>query len=453
MCRKITKEKQQIKYGFMRRDNQGFTLVEMVVTLVVLSIMLSLSIGGLLAWQDWSDFQKENEYAQTLYIAAQNQLSEFSADGRLAELQESLSGGLVDDKTGNQYEAVGLNLTDSVSLLKDTDGVAYSLDALYPESIGKDNVKKYQDEIVSLRAKTGDYQLYLDDPDGLKASNPEAYWVFELLGAYVYDTSILNGSREGDGSGNGAAICVEITPENGQVFSVLYSDRNDRFIYVGVTGDTFGSTEGDGIADIADRETSYRRERMVGYYGVDSLYTATKNEVIQPSISTVKLYNKDTFYLTCRLSAKYRDILTSQLTYDLDLDASKDVNDKKLTIRLDGSKLKNESHAEAIDCPVFRYDEDGNKIELGEFPVLAWVEPDYTIHVILDAADIQATTYLYDKELQDIRKGSRRRHNLPAQDSPRRRRQELRHTGGQACGTASGGDKEGQGYTARAGGL
>ena len=403
MCRKITKEKQQIKYGFMRRDNQGFTLVEMVVTLVVLSIMLSLSIGGLLAWQDWSDFQKENEYAQTLYIAAQNQLSEFSADGRLAELQESLSGGLVDDKTGNQYEAVGLNLTDSVSLLKDTDGVAYSLDALYPESIGKDNVKMYQDEIVSLRAKTGDYQLYLDDPDGLKASNPEAYWVFELLGAYVYDTSILNGSREGDGSGNGAAICVEITPENGQVFSVLYSDRNDRFIYVGVTGDTFGSTEGDGIADIADRETSYRRERMVGYYSVDSMYTATKNEVIQPSISTVKLYNKDTFYLTCRLSAKYRDILTSQLTYDLDLNASKDVNDKKLTIRLDGSKLKNESHAEAIDCPVFNYDEDGNKIELGEFPVLAWVEPDYTIHVILDAADIQATTYLYDKELEDIR--------------------------------------------------
>lgn len=402
MCRKITKEKQQSKYSF-KKDHHGFTLVEMVVTLVVLSIMLSLSVSGLLAWQDWSDFQKENEYAQTLYIAAQNQLSEFSADGRLAELQESLSGGLVDDKTGNQYEAVGLNLTDSVSLLKDTDGVAYSLDALYPESVGKDNVKKYQDEIVSLRAKTGDYQLYLDDPDGLKASNPEAYWVFELLGAYVYDTSILNGSREGDGSGNGAAICVEITPENGQVFSVLYSDRNDRFIYVGVAGDTFGNAEGDGIADIADRETSYRRERMVGYYGVDSLYTATKNEVIQPSISTVKLYNKDTFYLTCRLSAKYRDILTSQLTYDLDLNASKDVNDKKLTIRLDGSKLKNESHAEAVDCPVFSYDEDGNKVELGDFPVLAWVEPDYTIHVILDAADIQATTYLYDKELQDIR--------------------------------------------------
>ena len=39
MCRKITKEKQQKKYSF-KRDDHGFTLVEMVVTLVVLSIML-----------------------------------------------------------------------------------------------------------------------------------------------------------------------------------------------------------------------------------------------------------------------------------------------------------------------------------------------------------------------------------------------------------------------------
>ena len=43
MCRKITKEKQQKKYSF-KRDNHGFTLVEMVVTLVVLSIMLYTSI-------------------------------------------------------------------------------------------------------------------------------------------------------------------------------------------------------------------------------------------------------------------------------------------------------------------------------------------------------------------------------------------------------------------------
>ena len=392
-----------------RQRNKGFTLVEMIVTLVGLSIMLSLSVFGLLAWQDWADFNRENEYAQILYIAAQNQLTEFAVDGRLEELQDSLSGGNKEDLNNHerQYDAVGLNLTDSVSSMKDSKGEAYALDTIYPESAGKTNANLYQDEIVSLRAETGDYGRYLNDPEGLKISDPEAYWVFELLGAYVYDASILNGSEDESGSGNGAAICVEITPENGQVFSVLYSDKNDGFIYLGMPKDKKGTAEQQGISDIADRTESYRKDRMVGYYGVDTLYAATKNEVIQPSLSSVKLYNKDTFYMTYRLSAKYRETLTSQLTYKMDLDASKDVNDKKLTITLDGTKLKNEEHAEAISCPVSRYDADGNEVPIGEFPVLAWVEKDYTIHVVLDAADIQATTELYARELSDIRSDDR----------------------------------------------
>lgn len=404
MLRQDAREKGRKSYSTGNRN--GFTLIEMIVTLSVLLIMLSLSAFGLLAWQDWANFKRENEYAQILYIAAQNQLTEFAADGRLQEMQESLAGpsaGDDIDNGGKQYDAVGLNLTDSISNIKNQEGEAYALDTIYPESAGKQNEDLYQDEIVSLRAETGDYNKYLDDPEGLKASDPEAYWVFELLGAYVYDTSILNGSKEADGSGNGATICVEITPEDGQVFSVLYSDKNDKFIYLGISGDEKGNAEEYGVADIANRTESYRKERMVGYYGVDTLYAATKNEVIQPSFSSVKLYNKDTFYMTYRLSAKYKETLTSQLTYVMDLNASKNVNDKKLTVTLDGTKLKNAENAEAISCPVSRYDEDGNEIELGEFPVLAWVENDYTIHVVLDAADIQATTDLYESELDDIR--------------------------------------------------
>lgn len=404
MYTKDIEMKKNLLYGKNRR-NKGFTLVEMIVTLVVLSIVLSLSVFGLLSWQDWAEFKRENEYAQILYIAAQNQLTEYSADGRLKELQESLAGDSLDEELGGsekRYDAVGLNITDSVSQLKDSNGESYSLADIFPESADKQTPALYQDEIVSLRAETGEYMKYLADPDGFKETDPEAYWVFELLGSYVYDSSILNGSKQENGGGNGAAVCIEITPEDGQVFSVLYSDRNDRFIYLGIA-DEKGSAEAANVRDIANRSEIYRKERMIGYYGVDTLYAATNSVILQPSLASVKLYNKDTFYMTYRLTPEYKTTLTSQLTYVMDLDASKNVNDKKLTITLDGTKLKNEEHATNINCPVSRYDESGSKIELGEFPVLAWVEEDYTIHVILDAADIQATTDLYERELDEIR--------------------------------------------------
>lgn len=387
---------------YKRKSGRGFTLVEMVVTIVVMTIVASLSVFGLIKWQEWSEFKKVNEYAQTLFIASQNQLAEFGANGRLSEMKESLSGGRYDDlDTGDKvYGSVGLNITDSLSQITDPEGNAYSLEKVFPESSGKKAQSLYQDEIISLRAETGEYLQYLENPGAMKENNPEAYWVFELLGSYVYDTSILNGSVGKDGSGNGAAICVEITPEDGQVFSVLYSDRNDRFIYSTIPGDKNGNAGDKRTADISNRTEDYRKEHMVGYYGVDTMYAATTNELVQPELSSVKLFNKDTFYMTYRLTAKYRPF-TSILTYTLDLDASKNVNDRKLTIKLDGTRLKNKENADEINCEVIRYD-DGNATGIGEFPVLAWVEKDQTVHVVLDAADIQATTDLYEQEIGDI---------------------------------------------------
>ena len=71
-----------------KKHNSGFTLVEMIVTVVIISIVCGLLFSGIAAWQRWSDFKRENEYAQTLFLAAQNQLAEYGANGRLGELQE-----------------------------------------------------------------------------------------------------------------------------------------------------------------------------------------------------------------------------------------------------------------------------------------------------------------------------------------------------------------------------
>nr|MCR5419835.1 type II secretion system GspH family protein [Lachnospiraceae bacterium] len=61
-------------------NNKGFTLVELIVTLVVIAIMAGLVVSGLLTWRDWAEFNRENEYAETLFVAAQNQLNDYSAD-------------------------------------------------------------------------------------------------------------------------------------------------------------------------------------------------------------------------------------------------------------------------------------------------------------------------------------------------------------------------------------
>ena len=58
----------------MKHKNKGFTVIEMVVTRLVLAIVLTLSVGGLLAWQDWAKFNRQNEYAKMHFIDDQNQL-------------------------------------------------------------------------------------------------------------------------------------------------------------------------------------------------------------------------------------------------------------------------------------------------------------------------------------------------------------------------------------------
>ena len=67
--------------------------MELIVVIVLIAVMAGLTVGGILAWRDWADFNRENEYAETLFVAAQNQLNDYSADGRLDAMQKALRKG------------------------------------------------------------------------------------------------------------------------------------------------------------------------------------------------------------------------------------------------------------------------------------------------------------------------------------------------------------------------
>lgn len=363
------------------RSNRGFTLVEMIVTMMLLSILLTILVMGLMAWQDWSDFNQANEYAETMFLAAQNQLSEYNANGTLEDFA----------KQTKNFSPAEVKL-DSIYY---EEGQAYSDDSVW--------VTVNKGTLVSVRANKGDYSLYAA---GKNTTSPTAPIVYQLLQGYLYDTSILND-----------AICVEFSLEDGQVFSVLYSAKSN--------GDEVEIFEYDndndslrGSVNIATRYDSYRKDRMIGYYGVDTLSTALKGTKEKPSIDEVKLNNEDTLNLSFKVSkpANAAQKMNYNITvYDVDSDfcTSENMADgvPVMKFTLNGAKIKNYANRQAQNCAITRYvkDETGtwSAQELGEFPVLAWSDTDGTIRVVLDAADFQATSASYEMNLSILRDTSK----------------------------------------------
>lgn len=349
--------------------DKGFTLVELIVTMVVFSIMITLVGLGMLAWQDWTDFKNQNEYAQTLFIAAQNQLSEYNSNGRLKEMQKEFA---------DSHAGIGTKL--DITTLIDDSGNFYNPDIVWPDSKNETDPEKYRRDIYSLKADAGEYEKYLNDPVSYKASNPEQFWLFELVGPYVQDNTVLNN----------AAICIEFTPDEGQVFSVLYSSKNTSFEYNQLNKETRGKV------DITNREESYRNERMVGYYGVDILSMSSKPEGI-PELVNAHIYNEDVCYLSFAIeptSVKKDYRYVRQITYDIDV-VGKETGKKKFRITVDGNLLPDNGTEKVANCDVALYDDDSNLLSPSPMPVVLRLKDTWTIEVVLDAADIQAQTPLY----------------------------------------------------------
>lgn len=353
-----------------RKKNQGgFTTVELIVTVVLVMILAGGLVAGIMKWVEWTNFKRQNEYARTLFVAAQNQLTEYSVGGRLKDLQEAIDGG--------NAQNTGIVPLDT---LKSPDGLPYKTDELWPESKDKNNESLYQEDIRYLIGTEADYKAYQNGTAG-----PDVEALYELLIPYVYDPAILN-----------ATICVEFTPENGQVFSVLYSDVSKGFIYQD-EDDTSGSA-----VDISDRTAKERKKHMIGYYGVDTLSKAT-NKPEKPSITAVRLNNEDTLNLSFRLDKVEQ--AAQQLTYKINV-YDKTTKKVVLIITLDGTEIKTKDFEKEISCNVIRYSYDSNgnviKQEIGPYDILAWIDRDSTIRVVLDAADLEATSALYEEVYDDL---------------------------------------------------
>lgn len=359
------------------KNQSGYTLVELIVVICIVLILAGGAVFGVMTWIRWSQFKEQNEYAKTLFSAAQNQLTEYSENGRLDKFRRVLAS---DGGYKNKVNVKDLFYSEE----EGSEAYEKRLDLLWPASAGKTDKEKYRGEICYLKGNGETYKQYQEYKAG-KGEKPdeEILALYDMLLPYVYDSSILN-----------AAVCVEFTPEEGQVFSVLYSNQNDDFEY------NSSNHAKRGTVDITNRETSVRKERMVGYYGVDSLAVATTPKAEQPSIKKVKLNNEGTLNLSFMVTNKDGNAVTN-MDYTilvLDKDTDNDKETQRLKIVLDGRKLtKKENTSEPITCSVTRYDTDGKEWTTSDYPMLAWLENENTVRLILDAADLSAATYYYNE--------------------------------------------------------
>ena len=272
----------------------GFTLVELVVTLVILSILFAIAVPSLLGYIHLSQFRKNESYAKTMYLSAESELTYL--------------------RTGGEWESF-------CSKVK-KEGV---LNQSFDES--DEDRKKLVGRIYGIRLDAGEYaEGELSDDGAL---------VGALLSQDTYDKSVLN-----------AAICIEIDVESGQVYSVFYG-TNCKGLYYGSNEDSKPADMSGSWLDIdySKRDRDTRREGRLGYYSVQDAVNAVSLDATKLKITSINLVNGETLSLNWSSNVKDQDL--DKVYYEVKLYSSED-KAQLLSINIPGRDLKTGSQSVAV---------------------------------------------------------------------------------------------------------
>ena len=72
------------------RRNRGFTMTEILTVIGIVVIIVAIAVPSVIMINNNTKFKQCNEYAQVVFAAAQNNLSQMRSDGRLDQLGDSL---------------------------------------------------------------------------------------------------------------------------------------------------------------------------------------------------------------------------------------------------------------------------------------------------------------------------------------------------------------------------
>ncbi|WP_418371162.1 prepilin-type N-terminal cleavage/methylation domain-containing protein [Agathobaculum sp.] len=272
----------------------GFTLVELVVTLVILSILFAIAVPSLLGYIHLSQFRKNESYAKTMYLSAESELTYL--------------------RTGGEWESF-------CSKVKKEGALNQSFDE------SDEDRKKLVGRIYGIRLDAGEYAEGELSGDGAL--------VGALLSQDTYDKSVLN-----------AAICIEIDVESGQVYSVFYG-TNCKGLYYGSNEDSKPADMSGSWLDIdySKRDRDTRREERLGYYSVQDAVNAVSLDATKLKITSINLVNGETLSLNWSSNVKDQDL--DKVYYEVKLYSSED-KAQLLSINIPGRNLKTGSQSVAV---------------------------------------------------------------------------------------------------------
>lgn len=316
-------------------NKKGYTLIEMLAAVVILGIFLTVSIGGYFAYLKIAAYKKNTEIAKTIFLAAQDALIEERSAGTLEDTFATLDEGNKASVSGYSWQVTYLNTT------KDT-----------PE-----------------------------DRTILKS----------LLEGYLADASVLDNS-----------VVLEFDPSDGTVMAVFYCEKGETLRY-----DTLGDIDISTDKYRNDKTgVSERKKIGLGYFSA-MLSASIPGSFGKPSIAKVDFTNGDVLDLNWTLTDDFREKI-ADLTYNINFYDS--ANRLRLQLKLNNGEdednkiefTDNENafnplnHLVNSDYTAYKYDAEGNAqpAETGEITLISYIDIDFSVHLILDAADIGASAQL-----------------------------------------------------------